>query len=203
MFRAFLVLIFVSIWLFSYSQPKYADSIFLFQANYKKELSSIIQEDTSHVQFFKTTPSYRIIAKVERLIGEKVFKMGTSSGITKEAQKIARIRFLLNGKSYVLYAYQLLSLRNDPKYQSYFFIPFTDRTSGEETYGGGRYLDFTLENISTENKLELDFNKAYNPYCAFKTGYNCPIPPKDNDLPVSIKAGEKNFARSSEKNKKP
>lgn len=199
MARVFFLLIFLNSVLNSFSQQKYQDSIFFFQQNYKKELASIIQNDTSYVRFYKPDHSYCIIAKVERLGNEKVFKMGTSGGITKEAQKIARISFVLKDKSYVLYAYQLLSLRNDPKYQSHFFIPFTDNTSGEETYGGGRYLDFTLENISPAEALELDFNKAYNPYCAFKTGYNCPIPPGENNLSVSIKAGEKNFARTSAK----
>lgn len=199
MARVFLMVIFLNSVLYSFSQQKYRDSIFLFQDNYKKELSSVIQNDTSYVRFHKPDHSYCIMAKVERLSGEKVFKMGTSGGITKEAQKIARIHFVLNDRTYVLYGYQLLSLRNDPKYQTHFFIPFTDRTSGEETYGGGRYLDFTLENISASEGLELDFNKAYNPYCAFKSGYNCPIPPRENNLSVSIKAGEKNFARGSAK----
>ena len=78
--------------------------------------------------------------------------------------------------------------------KNYLFVPFTDLTSGGESYGGGRYLDFFMDDIKN-NYLEVDFNKAYNPYCAYATGFNCPIPPAENDLPVSIIAGEKNFAK--------
>jgi len=79
-------------------------------------------------------------------------------------------------------------------YADYLFIPFTDNTSGNESYGGGRYLDYKISDIKN-NKLLLDFNKAYNPYCAYTTGYNCPIPPAENDLKVAIKAGEKAFEK--------
>ena len=80
------------------------------------------------------------------------------------------------------------------KYKDYLFIPFTDKTSGIETYGGGRYIDLVLSDIVNKT-CTIDFNKAYNPYCAYTAGYNCPIPPKENDLPVAIKAGELNFAK--------
>jgi uncharacterized protein (DUF1684 family) len=83
---------------------------------------------------------------------------------------------------------------NDKTYRNYLFIPFTDSTSGEESYGGGRYLECFAGDIGY-NLLDLDFNKAYNPYCAYGAGYNCPIPPKENDLPIAIKAGEKNYAK--------
>ncbi|WP_192347263.1 DUF1684 domain-containing protein [Algoriphagus sp. Y33] len=66
------------------------------------------------------------------------------------------------------------------------FLPFTDQTNGGETYGGGRYMGLT---IPTGDTIELDFNKAYNPYCAYASGYACPIPPKENDLEVPIRAG--------------
>jgi uncharacterized protein len=79
-------------------------------------------------------------------------------------------------------------------YETCSFIPFIDEGSGQSSYEGGRYLDFKMSNI-VDNKLIIDFNKAYNPYCAFTTGYNCPIPPSENTLPVVITAGEKMFAR--------
>lgn len=83
------------------------------------------------------------------------------------------------------------------KYKNHLFLPFTDLTSGEETYDNGRYID--LETVDIKNKtVEIDFNKAYNPYCAYVSyTYNCPIPPKENYLPVAILAGEKNYGKSS------
>ena len=64
----------------------------------------------------------------------------------------------------------------------------------KESYGGGRYLDLRMKEIEGD-KIYLDFNKAYNPFCAFSAGYSCPIPPKENHLKVAIEAGEKNFVR--------
>ena len=80
------------------------------------------------------------------------------------------------------------------KYRNYLFVPFTDATTGDESYGSGRYLEFYIADIQN-NTLQLDFNKAYNPYCAYAAGYKCPIPPRENNLPLAIKAGEKNFAK--------
>lgn len=65
---------------------------------------------------------------------------------------------------------------------------------GTESYGGGRYIDCVINDIRNST-LMLDFNKAYNPYCAYVTGYNCPIPPREKDLPVAIHAGEKNYGK--------
>jgi uncharacterized protein (DUF1684 family) len=83
----------------------------------------------------------------------------------------------------------------NPTYKNYLFVPFKDLSSGKETYGGGRYLDFETTAIK-EDLVILDFNKAYNPYCAFSSGFSCPIPPKENHLNVRVEAGEKNFKKS-------
>lgn len=72
------------------------------------------------------------------------------------------------------------------------FIPFTDLTNGHETYGGGRYLD-AIRPKSNVSEIKLDFNQAYNPYCAYNNEYSCPVPPADNRLQVAIPAGEKSF----------
>ena len=72
------------------------------------------------------------------------------------------------------------------------FIPFTDLTNGHDTYGGGRYLDAAIPKLN-ETEIQLDFNRAYNPYCAYNNEYSCPVPPADNRLQVAIPAGEKSF----------
>jgi len=156
---------------------------------YKNDLASVIKQDTAFVSFYKFNPAMVVTAEVELLTGEPVFKMTTSSGKTKDAQKYALLRFTLNGKSYRLFMYQLLALRSKEETADDLFVPFTDLTSGKGSYGGGRYLDFKTGDIRN-GTLILDFNRAYNPYCAFTTGYNCPIPPRENDIPVAIKAGE-------------
>ena len=82
-----------------------------------------------------------------------------------------------------------------PHYRDYLFIPFKDLTNGKESYGGGRYIDLRMRQLD-KDKVILDFNKSYNPYCAFSEEYSCPIPPKENHLTIAIEAGEKNYGKS-------
>jgi uncharacterized protein (DUF1684 family) len=175
------------------AQTSYLDSLLAFQHHYKKELYALIKEDTASVKFYPVDPNYRVLAKVERLSGEKFFPMATSSGISKQAIRYAKLTFLLNEKEYVLYGYQLSMLLETDKYKNDFFIPFLDGTSGTDSYIGGKYIDFSTKDISPANTLLLDFNRSYNPYCAFKKGFNCPIPPGENALTVEIWAGEMDF----------
>ena len=175
-------------------QSKYIDSIYQYQYSYKKDLSEIIQSDTAYVRFYAPNPAYRVLAKVEHLENQPFFAIRTSSGKPRQAKKYARVSFTLDNKTYKLFAYQLGELLASKENKDHFFIPFLDEGSGEQTYGGGRYLDFTTNDI-VNNTLLIDFNKAYNPYCAFVSGYQCPIPPRENTLAVSVKAGEKAFAK--------
>jgi uncharacterized protein len=94
-----------------------------------------------------------------------------------------------------LMVYQSQALLQKAGTRDYLFIPFTDATSGTDSYGAGRYIDGTISDIRN-GSLVLDFNKAYNPYCAYSAGYNCPIPPRENDLPVAIRAGERNYGKT-------
>ncbi len=122
------------------------------------------------------------------------FTIPTVDGKQKEYFKYGILSFKIKGEKLQLYVYQSLALMRIPKYKNYLFIPFKDFTSGKETYGGGRYLDIEMTDIQTDVVI-LDFNKAYNPYCAFGDGFSCPVPPKENHLKSQIKAGEKNFKK--------
>lgn len=176
------------------AQNNYHDSLLAFQANYKKELFEIIKNDTAFVRFYEPDVSYRVIARVELVSSGSFFSMNASGNRTLKARRFAKLFFTLNGKPYELFAYQLGFLLDSKDNKDDFFIPFIDEGSGKSSYEGGRYLDFKVSNI-VDNKLIIDFNKAYNPYCAFTTGYNCPIPPSENTLSVAITAGEKKFAK--------
>lgn len=171
------------------AQKNYKDSLQQFRQQYTADLYKIIAQDTAHIRFFPANPAYIVTAEVELLSDEQPFKMITSSGKSKEAQKYARITFTLKGKKYSLYTYQLLKLKEKAETANELFLPFTDPTNGVTSYGGGRYIDLQTTDISN-NTIRIDFNKAYNPYCAFTTGYNCPVPPRENSLPLAIKAGE-------------
>jgi uncharacterized protein (DUF1684 family) len=177
------------------AQNNYQDSLVAFQENYKKELFEIIKSDTAFVRFYAPDAHYRIRARVEFLSAQPFFGMNTSGPRKLKARRFAKVSFTLDGKAYALYAYQLGFLLDAEKSKDGFFIPFTDEGSGASTYEGGRYLDFKMSDI-VDKTLVIDFNKAYNPYCAFTSGYDCPIPPSENSLSVGIAAGEKKFAKA-------
>lgn len=178
---------------FCFGQKGYRDSLEQFKQDYITDLYKIISDDTAFIRFYPLNPKMVVEAKVTLLPDEKVFKLTTSSGKTKEAVKYARLQFQLNGKNYQLYTYQLLKLKEKAETADELFLPFIDLTCGKESYGGGRYIDLKLSAIK-DNKITIDFNRAYNPYCAFTTGYNCPIPPRENTLNLPVKAGEKYLA---------
>ncbi|MFT5998598.1 MAG: hypothetical protein ACI81P_001051 [Neolewinella sp.] len=138
--------------------------------------------------FYAIDPAYRVEATLERFKDPETIKMQTSSTRLAEYEIFALATFELNGKTVALPLYK--SLRTDlaPKYQNLLFLPFKDQTSGKATYGGGRYLDLP---IPDGDKLVIDFNMAYHPYCAYTTGYSCPVVPEDNFLDLAVEAGIK------------
>lgn len=156
------------------------------------EHSPLKEGDLKHLRFYEADSTYKVTAKVTLLEGEKAFKMPTYAGTTAEYIRYAKLDFNLNGKPTQLTLYKNVALSANPAYRDYLFLPFTDQTNNKETYGGGRYIDLKSGNI-TNGSIELDFNKAYNPYCAYSDGYRCPIPPEENDLALAIKAGEQKY----------
>ena len=135
---------------------------------------------------------YRMAAIFELKENSEWFLMATSGKIKKEYRVYGTLSFFVNDTAVKLNVYQSKQLMASPEYADYLFIPFTDKTSGFDTYGGGRYIDLRMTDIK-DTLYFIDFNKAYNPYCAYTTGYNCPIPPKENDLAVAVMAGEKSY----------
>ncbi len=170
------------------SAQTYSDSLSSYRQKYREDMFKIIGDDTANLSFYTARKNYRVPADIVLLQDQKPFPMTTSSGKTKEAVAYATLDFVLNGQKCRLLAYQLIGLQ--AKEPEHLFVPFTDRTSGRKSYGGGRYIDLSLSDADTGKKIWIDFNKAYNPYCAFTSGYNCPIPPSENRLPVAIKAGQ-------------
>ena len=149
-------------------------------------LSASAKKDFKGIHFFPFNEKYVVDAKFVRTPDEKPFKMNTSGGVRKTYIKFAEVYFTIDGKEYKLNVYQSQDLIKTEEYKDYLFIPFTDATNGAETYEGGRYIDI---NIPHSDHILVNFNKAYHPYCAYTEGYNCPIPPPENKLPVRIEAG--------------
>ena len=144
-----------SIW----AQKNYADSLKAHRKTYTADLYPIIKDDTAFLSFFPANKRMIVNATVQLLPDEKPFKLTTSSGKTKDAQKYAALHFVLGGKECRLYLYQLLKLKEKAETANDLFLPFVDLSSGKESYGGGRYIDLLTTDIA-DNKVRIDFNKA-------------------------------------------
>jgi uncharacterized protein (DUF1684 family) len=136
--------------------------------------------------FFKTDLKYRVVARLDRNVSQEIFQMKTSTARTAKYKKYAVATFQLDGQDYSLTLYQSMDLTQSAEYKDYLFLPFLDKTSGEESYGAGRYIDLRL---TDGDEIVIDFNQAYNPYCAYSNRYSCPRVPEENNLGVAIRAG--------------
>ena len=183
--------------LFSQQSDDYLVKLNKHRAEVNKEFgdtaTSILPDEEAlvfeHLNFYKPDPKFNVLAKFKKKLG-KEFDMTTSSGKLKKYRQYGILSFKIDGKRFKLPIYQSIRLMKMEQYKNYIFIPFTDLTNEEETYGGGRYIEAS---IPTGKKYQLDFNYCFNPYCHYTSGYNCPIPPKDNFLNIKIEAGEKKF----------
>lgn len=144
------------------------------------------------LDFFPIDSLYRIVAKFQLEKDPKIFEMPTTTERKPLYKTFGKATFTLHGVELTLYIYQNQELILKPEYENHLFIPFMDKTNGIDSYGGGRYID--LE-IPEGDMIVIDFNRAYNPYCAYNHKYSCPIPPKENHLPVEIKAGVKAYKK--------
>lgn len=149
----------------------------------------------SGLRYFDHDPSYRVHARVEPGDGtELVIETGGEDGAVRY-RRVGRLAFTLEGQECGLTVLSLV------QYAGGLFVPFRDRTSGQETYGGGRYLFDTakdtdglvLEVSPGASEVVLDFNYAYNASCAYSPRWACPLAPPENHLPVAVRAGEKTY----------
>jgi uncharacterized protein (DUF1684 family) len=142
------------------------------------------------LEYFPADIRYVVEATFAADSAAQPFFMKTTTTRLPEYRKYGELKFSLEGQVLTLSVYQSLELTKKGGYDDYLFIPFTDPTNGDESYGGGRYIDLRMDQLK-QKPTRLDFNRAYNPYCAYSKGYSCPIPPAENRLPVAIRAGVK------------
>jgi uncharacterized protein (DUF1684 family) len=143
------------------------------------------QRDFRGLKYFEPDPAFRFPTKLQRNPTEASVMMTTSKGTRQLFNKEGRFDLVIEGQQVRLQAYQSAE-REDRS----IFVPFRDATSGKETYGAARYLDMDVQH---DDNYLVDFNYAYNPYCAYSEGYVCPLPPAENWLRVAIHAGEKKY----------
>jgi uncharacterized protein len=136
--------------------------------------------------YFPIDPQYRLPASLEAAPSNPpvFFTMETSQHEPRRMQRIGTLRFAIAGAPYTLAAFS----ETDEGAPNRLFLPFYDQTNGAETYKGGRYLE--LDRTPT-GLYDLDFNRAYHPSCVYDPQYDCPVPPRENRLPVAIRAGER------------
>lgn len=158
-----------------------------------KEESPLTEEDFKTfkgLDFYPIDEKYIVKATFIRTPEEKIFKMKTTGTRTPEYVKYGQLIFSLDGQEFKLNLYQNIDLIKKEGFADYLFLPFSDLTCGKESYIGGRYIDMR---IPKSDMVSIDFNKAYNPYCAYNHKYSCPIVPLENDLQIAILAGVKKF----------
>jgi uncharacterized protein (DUF1684 family) len=134
--------------------------------------------------YFPVSDTYRVPAALQIIDTQDVIEMSTSTNQRRRMRRIGTLRFTLKGQALQLTAFVEASERDVRR----LFVPFNDLTNGTETYPGGRYLD--LDRTAT-GIYDLDFNRAYHPFCLFNPKYECQVPPRENRLQVPIRAGEK------------
>ncbi|MXN93286.1 DUF1684 domain-containing protein [Flavobacterium sp. Sd200] len=144
------------------------------------------------LDFYAVDLKYCVTAKIKRTPNEKPFYMATTTGRKAQYAKYGELSFTLNGKAFKLDVFQSTDLMKLEEYKDYLFLPFTDNTNGNGSYAGGRYIDMKMPKGET---VQIDFNRSYNPYCAYNHDYSCPIPPSQNFLDTDIKAGVKAYKK--------
>lgn len=180
----------------SFAQSKtYKDSIESYFRKYVKEHEVVAGKDKELMSFFPVNENFFINCRFERTLNSPWFRMESSGPVKKNYRVYGIAHFTIHDTAVALSIYQSQDLMATEKYRDHLFIPFTDATSGQETYESGRYIDIKTNDIKND-KILIDFNRAYNPYCAYVSGkFNCPIPPAENRLTVAVLAGEKAFAK--------
>jgi len=196
--RLFLPLLLASCITHLFGQASYNDSVKTYLDGYVKKHEVVRGANKKYFQFYPVDEKYRVVATFEKATEIKWFSMETSAMQKQTYRVYGTVSFTIHDTLVKADIYQSQDLLATPKYKNYLALMFTDKTTGDQTYHAGRYIDLTIDGIK-DDKLVIDFNKAYNPYCAYVKGrYSCPIPPRENYLPVMIEAGEKNFAKKVE-----
>ncbi|MCR9182440.1 MAG: DUF1684 domain-containing protein [Flavobacteriaceae bacterium] len=197
-FFLYITFFFIQANVFAMQEEIINNEIFVFQNTLNqeflnKETSILLPEDFEFfdgLEFYPINLKFRVTASFVRTPGEKPFLMPTTTDRLPEYVKYAELHFNIDSQNFVLEVFQ----NTNPKegYENYLFLPFTDLTSGNGSYGGGRYMDIFEPD---GDEIILDFNQSYNPYCVYNSKYSCPIPPEQNDIKIRIEAGIKDFKK--------
>ncbi|NHN61025.1 MULTISPECIES: DUF1684 domain-containing protein [Halorussus] len=144
------------------------------------------RETFDGLDYFDPAPDYRVTATVEVHEQPDPVELEVSAGPPQRYLRVATLHFELDGE-----ADELAGYRQEAD-EDGLFVPFRDKTTGQQTYDGGRYMEFETEGgLDDASEMVLDFNLAYSPFCAYSETFACPLPPEENWLDAEIRAGEK------------
>jgi uncharacterized protein (DUF1684 family) len=183
---------------FGFGQNKFTDAVEKFQKELNAEYadaktSPLMADDLAtfkSLDFYPINEKFKVTARFVRTKKEKPFEMKTSTDRKPLYVKYGEAYFTIDGSDFKLNIYRNIELSKKAEYKDYLFLPFSDLTSGNESYIGGKYIDIK---VPEGNTIIIDFNTSYNPYCAYNHKYSCPKVPLENDLNIEIKAGVKKF----------
>ena len=163
---------------------------YFFQEDSESPIPHTLRGKFTGLAYFPVDPKYRMPARLIKNPNPERIVLATSKGVPREMVRHGVFEFGIDGKEERLAAYKSVPQPGHHHESESLFVPFRDATSGKETYGAARYLD--IEERPTDEYV-IDFNLAYNPYCAYSDDYVCPFPPAENWLSIPILSGEKNF----------
>jgi uncharacterized protein (DUF1684 family) len=202
--KYFLIVAFLSLFISCNSQDKRP---LIGETEYQQKLNAVFKDASKSplknkdlksfkgLDFFPVDSSYIITASIKKTPDTPFLGMATNTEEKSYYRKFGILTFTLKDKEMQLTLYESLEESENPVFEDYLFLPFTDETSGSDSYGGGRYMDVFKSKINTNGTLELNFNNTYNPYCAYNDDYSCPLTPRDNHLSMEILAGVKDFKK--------
>ena len=183
----------------SSADEKYIESIEIYRKGINQEFSDpstspLTDEGLKHftgLDFFPVDPNYLVKARFVLNPDPEPFEMETTTARRPIYVKYGEAHFSLQGEEIILEIYQSDQAKQMEEFKEHLFLPYKDLTNGEESYGGGKFIDLK---IPEGEYITIDFNKAYNPYCAYNHKYSCPIPPEANHLNIRVPAGVKAYA---------
>jgi uncharacterized protein (DUF1684 family) len=185
-------------WVNVLGQSPYVESIMNYRDSVDRawlapETTVLMEEDFKNfkgLDYFPIDTMYRVKATFSKLENAAVVRLKTTGTRLPQYRPFGTLTFTLHGKENVLTLYQFAD-PSKPELKHHLLLAFLDTTNGEHTYMGGRYLDYDAR--SMQDEVIIDFNRAYNPYCAYNYKYSCVIPPAENRLDIPIEAGAKKF----------
>lgn len=165
----------------------------LFKDASKSPLKKNDLKNFKELPFFPVDSSFIVTAKLTKTVNAPNFLMATNTTRMETYKEFGVLKFHLKNKEMELTVYQSQENLEDEVYKNDLYLPFTDRTSGDESYGAGRYLNIKTTDISTNGTFLINFNNTYNPYCAYNENFSCPITPPKNHLDIAINVGIKTY----------